>query len=82
MKMAYLTNFGALKIINRSDTSVTVIEIRGVKDFNWSADNQTLYYFKGQQLIFYGPQIDIPILTIPAEVPFGAYVNYNSVFIV
>lgn len=80
-KAAYLNNLGGLKIINRSDTAVVVIEISGVKDFNWSADNQTLYYLKGQQLIFYGPQMDIPAMTIPAEVPFGADVNYNSVSI-
>lgn len=80
-KIAYLNNSGVLKIIYRSDSTVFVVENAGVKDFNWSADDQTLYYLKGQELFFFGPEMNIPDFSAPDGVLLGGSANFHSVSI-
>ncbi len=70
-KIAYLNTDGTPIVIDRSGNIMeTLSNFTNVKDYNWSADDQTIYMLIGNELKFHGNAMDVPSISLsPPGVP-------------
>ncbi|MBL4654202.1 MAG: hypothetical protein JKY33_00080 [Bacteroidia bacterium] len=60
-KIAYRTTDNAIVVIDTTGTQiVNQPSYTNIRSFGWSKDDSTLYMYDGTDIIFHGPDIDIP----------------------
>jgi len=65
-KFAILNVDGVIEIIDRAGATIAVLnEYGNVKSFDWSTDSKTLWMLNNNDLVFFGPDMNIPALTFP-----------------
>lgn len=65
-KFAYKNENGIVKIVDRFGNLIEKLsDYTNVKSYGWSADSQTLWMLNNNEIVFYGPEMDIPDLTFP-----------------
>ncbi len=68
-RIAFLNSSGNPVIINRAgEVLETLLDYSSVDQIDWSFDSQTLYMLHESRLVFYGPELGIRELIVPAEI--------------
>lgn len=75
-KFAYLNSEGIVEIVNRSGQLIAVLSnYTEVKSFDWSADSKTLWMLNDNDIVFYGPEMNLPGFVYPPTVPSGVDID-------
>lgn len=73
-KFAYLSSGSVIEIVDRTGKVIaTLTNYKDVRNFDWSADDKTLYIVNGENIAFYGPALKVPSVTYE-----GGYYDFIS----
>lgn len=65
-KFAYLNTSNILTVIDSTGKVITSLpQYTGVKSFDWSADDKTLYILNNSSMAYYGPAMNLPAFVYP-----------------
>lgn len=73
-KFAYLSSGNVIEIVDKTGKVITTLSnYKDVRNFDWSADDKTLYIVNGGSIAFYGPALKVPSITYE-----GGYYDFIS----
>ncbi|MEO3404409.1 hypothetical protein AAFN85_10925 [Mucilaginibacter sp. CAU 1740] len=73
-KFAYLSSGNIIEIVDKTGKLITTLtNYNDVRNFDWSADDKTLYIVNGESIAFYGPALKVPSITYE-----GGYYEFIS----
>jgi len=60
-KFAYETSLGTIEIVDNTGKLLTTLtQYHDIRNFDWSADDKTLYIINSDNVAFYGPAMKVP----------------------